>query len=110
MATIKVRVNPNDHEGFQVKHPTVGWLRWDSTVGDGIDNWQEFELEVPKPTRVFKAGDMYRIRRSHQIIVRGDRDIWISGSLPVHDFDRYVTDESVYEYIGNIHNIGDVDL
>ncbi len=113
MATIKVRVNPNDSEDFAVRHDYMRqypWLR--SMDGDfygdlssRIRDWQEFELEIPKPTRVFKAGDMYQRILTGDIYVR-TKTAWVNrGQLTSLSMDHEIWDNPMcYAYIGNIND------
>ncbi len=110
MATIKVRVNPNDPEKFAIYGPNQEVYNWwipedaDWYLSTYVYDWQEFELEVPKPTRVFKAGDMYRGAASETIYVRGKTDKWVDRKTMTEMDSEIQHYPDVYKYIGNIND------
>ncbi len=113
MATVKVRVNPNDPEDYVVMLCPDLPYPW-NRVSDGylfqsgdapIRDWQEFELEIPKPIRVFKAGDMYQRVLTGDIYVR-TKTAWVNrGQLTSPSMDYEIWDNpKCYAYIGNIND------
>lgn len=111
---LKIRVNPDDHkqvvvdtkDGTDTPWVDVAQLgAWWRTDSHSID-WDEFELDIPVPKRLFKPGDVVNTNEIGSV-VRAVRfhDVWYSSPG-----DRFLgsdkrIEERGFTYVGNIANM-----
>lgn len=120
MPTIKVRVNPNNHDEVAVWTSDDKWVEpadgyglatWYATRG--IADWPEFELEVPKPKRVSRFGDVVRDQNTGARCINYRVNKWYNLSVGVECVDvntgAAISDDEhfdVGDYVCNIEDQG----
>lgn len=131
MAALSVRVNPDNPEEFAVRRPywdaprnsTLAWFLPNGEEGaqfiDGSDDtmngWVRVEIEIPRPARVFREGDVLRSGLSPELVrVRDSKGKWIpiTGGFNSAAFDdaeasgRLKMHHKPDTYLGNINDLG----
>ena len=94
MASIIIRVNPGDHEDFVTEEDEL--FRHPHT-----QDWPVFELEIPKPKRQYRCGDLVYDKNNDAAWIRTNDDRWIpffrAGAANILSLTTELDDHNVRE-------------